>query len=78
MAPIIREYSFDSFEDTIAFISRVSKIFSRENHHPKIINFYNTVAFHYFTTDANNEVTYLDRKIADEVESVYKSFCPKS
>ena len=45
---------------------------------PKIINFYNTVAFHYFTTDANNEVTYLDRKIADEVESVYKSFGPKS
>ena len=78
MAPLIREYSFDSFEETIEFISRVSKIFSRKNHHPKIINFYNTVAFHYFTTDANNEVTYLDRKIADEVESVYKSFCPKS
>ena len=78
MAPLVREYSFDSFEETIAFISRVSKIFSRANHHPKIINFYNTVAFHYFTTDANNEVTYLDRKIADEVESVYKSFCPKS
>ena len=78
MAPLIREYSFDSFEETIAFISRVSKIFSRENHHPKIINFYNTVAFHYFTTDANNEVTDLDRKIADEVESVYQSFSLKS
>ena len=78
MAPLIREYSFDSFEETIAFIRRVSKIFTRENHHPKIINFYNNVAFHYFTTDANNEVTDLDRKIADEVESVYQSFGHKS
>ena len=78
MAPLIRKYSFESFEETIAFINRVSIIFSRENHHPKIINFYNTVTFHYFTTDANNEVTDLDRKIADEVESVYQSFSLKS
>tara|TARA_A100001011_G_scaffold100041_1_gene105411 strand:+ start:2981 stop:3217 length:237 start_codon:yes stop_codon:yes gene_type:complete len=78
MAPLIRKYSFESFEETIAFINRVSIIFSRENHHPKITNFYNTVAFHYFTTDANNEVTDLDRKIADEVESVYQSFGHKS
>ena len=74
MAPLVRKYSFESFEETIAFINRVSKIFSRENHHPKVINFYNTVEFHYFTTDANNQVTALDRKIADEVESAYKSF----
>ena len=74
MAPLVRKYSFESFEETIAFINRVSKIFSRENHHPKLINFYNTVEFHYFTTDANNQVTALDRKIADEVESAYKSF----
>ena len=78
MTPIVRKYNFESFEETIAFINRVSKIFSRENHHPKIINFYNAVAFHYFTTDANNEVTDLDRKIADEVESVYQSFGHKS
>ena len=74
MAPLVRKYSFESFEETIACINRVSKIFSRENHHPKVINFYNTVEFHYFTTDANNQVTALDRKIADEVESAYKSF----
>lgn len=78
MAPLVRKYRFESFEETIAFISKVSKIFSRYNHHPKIINFYNSVAFHYFTTDANNEVTDLDRQIADEVESVYKSFGSKS
>ena len=78
MAPLVRKYSFESFEETIAFISRVSRIFSKENHHPKIINFYNTVTFHYFTTDANSEVTDLDRKIADEVESVYESFGSKS
>lgn len=77
MVPLVRKYSFESFEETIAFISRVSRIFSKENHHPKIINFYNTVAFHYFTADANNEVTDLDRKIADEVESVYKSLGSK-
>ena len=74
MAPLVRKYSFESFEETIAFITRVSKIFSRENHHPKMINFYNTIEFHYFTSDANNHVTDLDRKIANEVESLYSSF----
>ena len=78
MSPLIRKYSFETFEETIAFINRVSKIFSRENHHPKIINFYNTVAFHYFTTDANDEVTHLDRKIADEVEIIYQTLVPQS
>jgi 4a-hydroxytetrahydrobiopterin dehydratase len=78
MIPLIRKYSFESFEETIEFINRVSKIFSRENHHPKIINFYNTVAFHYFTIDANDEVTDLDRKIANEVEIIYKTLATQS
>jgi len=78
MAPLIRKYSFESFEEAIEFINRVSKIFSRENHHPRIINFYNTVAFHYFTTDANDKVTDLDRKIANEVEIIYKTLAPQS
>ena len=72
MEPLIRKYSFSSFEEAIAFISHVAPIFSRENHHPKITNFYNTVEFGYFTTHANNMVTELDHKIANEVEVSYK------
>ena len=72
MEPLIRKYSFSSFEEAIAFISHVAPIFSRENHHPKITNFYNTVEFVYFTTHANNKVTELDHKIANEVEVSYK------
>ena len=68
-----RKYSFSSFEEAIAFIDQVAPIFSRENHHPQITNFYNTVEFVYFTTSANNTVTELDHKIANEVESSYKT-----
>ena len=75
MAPLVRKYSFESFEETVR-LSVEFQEFSRKTI-IKIINFYNTVAFHYFTADANNEVTDLDRKIADEVESVYKSLGSK-
>ena len=73
MEPLKRKYSFSNFEEAIAFIQSVSPIFSRENHHPKITNFYNTVEFVYFTTSANNRVTELDHKIKDEVETTYQS-----
>ncbi|MDG1684592.1 MAG: 4a-hydroxytetrahydrobiopterin dehydratase [Flavobacteriaceae bacterium] len=73
MEPLKQKYSFSSFEEAIAFIERVAPIFSRENHHPKITNFYNTVEFVYFTTSANNRVTELDHKIANEVETIYQS-----
>lgn len=73
MEPLKQKYSFSSFEEAIAFIDRIAPIFSRENHHPKITNFYNTVEFVYFTTSANNRVTEHDHKIANEVETIYQS-----
>ena len=78
MEPLKRKYSFSNFEEAVAFIQSVAPIFSRENHHPKITNFYNTVEFVYFTTSANNTVTELDHKIADEVEGLYHSLTHKS
>ena len=73
MVPLIRKYTFSSFEEAITFIDCTAIIFSRENHHPKITNFYNLVEFEYYTTSANNTVTELDNKIANEVEIMYKS-----
>lgn len=73
MEPIKQIFSFSSFEEAIAFIDRVAPIFIKEDHHPKIINFYNKVEFEYFTTSANNKVTNLDHKIANEVECIYKA-----
>lgn len=73
MKPLKRKYSFSNFEEAVAFIQSVAPIFSRENHHPKITNFYNTVEFVYFTTSANNTVTELDHKIANEVETTYQT-----
>ena len=77
MKPLKQKYSFSSFEEAIAFIDRVTPIFSRENHHPKITNFYNTVEFAYYTTSANNTVTELDHKIANEVEMIYQTLTPQ-
>ena len=73
MKSLKRKYNFSSFEEAIAFIHSVAPIFSRENHHPKITNFYNTVEFVYYTTSANNSVTELDHEIANEVENAYQT-----
>ena len=78
MKPLKQKYSFSSFEKAIEFIDRVAPIFSRENHHPKITNFYNTVEFAYYTTSANNTVTELDHKIANEGEMIYQTLTPQS
>ena len=78
MEPLKQKYSFSSFEEAIAFIDRVAPIFSRENHHPQITNFYNTVEFVYFTTSVSNSVTELDHKIADEVENTYRTLTRQS
>jgi 4a-hydroxytetrahydrobiopterin dehydratase len=78
MKPLKRKYSFSNFEEAIAFIDCVASIFSRENHHPKITNFYNTVEFTYYTTSANNSITELDHKIANEVEVIYQTLTPQS
>ena len=78
MEPLKQKYSFSSFEKAIEFIDRVAPIISRENYHPKITNFYNTVEFAYYTTSANNTVTELDHKIANEVEMIYQTLTPQS
>ena len=78
MEPLRRKYTFPSFEEAIAFIDRTALIFSRENRHPKITNFYNLVEFEYYTTSLNNTVTKLDHKIAFEVEKIYQSLTPQS
>ena len=78
MDPLIRKYTFSSFEEAITFIDHTAIIFSRENHHPKITNFYNLVQFEYYTTSANNKVTELDHKIAKEVENIYRKLTPQS
>jgi 4a-hydroxytetrahydrobiopterin dehydratase len=73
MKALKQKNNFSSFEEAIAFIHRVAPIFSQENHHPKITNFYNTVEFVYYTASVNNSVTELDHKIANEVESTYQT-----
>lgn len=78
MVPLIRKYTFSSFEEAITFIDCTALIFSRENHHPKITNFYNIVEFEYYTTSANNKVTELDHKIAKEVDKIYQKLTPQS
>lgn len=78
MEPFIRKYTFSSFEEAITFIDCTALIFSRENHHPKITNFYNLVEFEYYTTSASNKVTELDHKIAKEVEKIYRKLTQRS
>ena len=73
MKPLQKNYVFTSFEEAMQFIAHISPIFTRENHHPEIKNFFNRVELGYYTTSAGNNVTALDRSIAKEVDMIYKT-----
>jgi 4a-hydroxytetrahydrobiopterin dehydratase len=55
------------FEQAIEFINRVSKIASKQNHHPTIKNTYNVVELWLSTHEAGDTVTEKDRVLAKEI-----------
>jgi 4a-hydroxytetrahydrobiopterin dehydratase len=66
---IVKNYSFPTFRDAIAFIDRIAEKAEAADHHPDLENHYNRVrvALH---TWSENAITDKDLSLAREVESV--------
>ncbi|KAG7696806.1 hypothetical protein KL930_002744 [Ogataea haglerorum] len=62
-----REYTFQNFEDTWAFLTKVALRAHLCGHHPKITTLYNKVTIHLTTHDAQG-ITQLDFKFAERCE----------
>lgn len=64
------KFLFADFVEAFAFISKVSIVAEKLNHHPTIINTYNTVELYLSTHDAGNVVTKKDYELAEKIESL--------
>ena len=59
-----REFVFDDFVGSIAFVNRVAELAESENHHPDIAISYNRVTLRWWTHTAGG-VTDRDRELAE-------------
>lgn len=67
-----REFVFKDFSEAFAFMTRVAMIAEKLNHHPDWSNVWNKVRINLSTHDAGNVVTDLDRKLAQEIDHLFK------
>ena len=64
---LVKTFQFKDFKEALSFINRVGEKAESLNHHPKIINIYNTVTIELWTHD-QNAITELDFQLADDID----------
>ena len=66
---ILREFLFDDFNQAFSFMTSVSLIAEKQNHHPNWENVYNKVEIRLFTHEVNG-LTERDFKLAKEIDQI--------
>ncbi len=64
---LVKTFQFQDFKEALKFINTVGQIAESMNHHPKIINLYNTVSLELWTHD-QNAISDLDFQLADKID----------
>ena len=64
---LVKNFRFQNFKEALKFINNVGEIAESMNHHPKIINIYNTVRLELWTHDKNT-ISDLDFQLADKID----------
>ena len=67
-----RSFQFTNFIEAFGFMSQVALIAEKMNHHPNWSNVYNKVDITLSTHDADNSITEKDRKLATEIDKIFK------
>jgi 4a-hydroxytetrahydrobiopterin dehydratase len=67
-----RSFQFTNFVEAFVFMTEVAFVVEKMNHHPNWSNAYNKVEIALFTHDAKDSVTEKDRKLAKEIDKIYK------
>lgn len=67
---LYKKFQFGNFTQAFAFLTQVAFLAEAQNHHPKIINVYNTVELWLSTRDAGNIVTEKDDKLAKAIDAL--------
>lgn len=66
---LVKKYTFDSFKEAIDFINQVAKLAIDNNHHPRIINDYNSVLIE-LSTHSEGKVTTKDHNLAKQIDKL--------
>ena len=66
---ILRKFLFDDFKQAFSFMTSVSSIAEKHDHHPNWKNVYNKVEIRLFTHEANG-LTERDFKLAKEIDQI--------
>ena len=69
---LTNSYKFKNFSEAFSFMTRVAMVAEKMNHHPDWKNCYNTVEITLSTHDAGNIITEKDRKLAQEIDKIFK------
>jgi ribonuclease HI/pterin-4a-carbinolamine dehydratase len=75
---LYKKFELDTFEEAIQLINKVADLASDLDHHPKIINEYNSVELFLSTHSAGNKVTEKDREFTERLEEILESKEPVS
>ena len=65
---LVRTYTFQSFDQGIAFVNRVAEVAERLNHHPDIDIRYTKITLTLSTHDAGG-ITESDLQLAEQIDS---------
>jgi len=67
---LVREFRFKDFQEAFTFMTRVSFIAERLNHHPDWFNVFNYVKIELSTHEAGDVITDKDRKLALAIDEI--------
>jgi len=67
---LIKTFKFGDFREAVAFIMHISFYADNIDHHPILINVYNSVSVEITTHSAGNKVTSLDVVLARAIEKI--------
>lgn len=67
---LVKSFDFQDFVKALKFINEVGAVAENMNHHPKIINVYNTITFELWTHDQNT-ISNLDYDLAEAIDKLF-------
>lgn len=64
-------FTFDNYEETMAFVNDVADLAEEANHHPTMTVGYDEVVIELTTHDAGNTITEKDRLLAERIDDIH-------
>ena len=67
---LFKKYTFSNFSLAIEFINQIAELSEENNHHPKLVNMYNSVEI-FWTTNDVGYITPKDMELAKNCDNIY-------